>query len=205
MKPSMPRLLKYPTIPAFHISKYKHPVKFTVPPAKKPIFGNILIFRGPSGAGKTTISQLLVEEHKDKVKAFHLGFERRRNHLGFSLSDKVLVLSKIKKRINLALKKGKYVILDELFDFKEQLIAVRENHPHAKIFVIFLKVPMKVSIKRASSRSKGKYYTPLKKDHIEGLWYLSHFVKCGKMVNANRNVDDVFQSVEKLLKKEGFV
>ncbi len=197
--------LKYPTIPDFSMEKYYHPKTAKIPPAIKPVFGNILIFRGPSGSGKTTISQLLVDEHKGKAKAFHFGFERRKNHLGFSVHDKVLLISKLKNRINSALKKHKYVILDELFDYEEQLLAVRNNHPHAKILVLYLELPMEISIKRASSRNKGKYYTPLKAKHIEGLWYLAHFVKCGKIINANENVDDVFESVLSQLKKEKYL
>jgi hypothetical protein len=151
---------------------------------------------------------LLVDEYegsKKPVKAIHFGFERRKNHLGFSVHDKVLLIDKLKNRINSAMKKHSLVILDELFDFEEQLLKVRKDHPHAKIFVIFLTLPMKISIKRASSRAKGKYYTPLKANHIEGLWYLAHFVKCGKKINANRNIEDVLQSVIKMLKKEGFL
>jgi len=205
MEKSNSRLVKYPTIPAFSMKEYYHPKKIKIPLATKPVLGKILILRGPSGAGKTTISQLLVEEYPNKVKAFHLGFERRKVHLGFSVHDKKLLLCKLKKRIDLALKKYKFIILDEMFDFEGQFLTVRENHLHAKILVIYLDLPMSISIKRASSRNRGKYYTPLKKEHIEGLWYLAHFVKCGKIVNSNKNIDDVLQKVISILRKEEYL
>ncbi|MFA6064216.1 MAG: adenylyl-sulfate kinase [archaeon] len=205
MKTGKSHKLKYPTIPAFSMSKYYHPKVVKLPSAKKPVSGKILIFRGPSGSGKTTKAQLLEKKFKGKIKVFHFGFERRKRHLGFSVGDKVLLISKLQSKIDSALKKYKVVILDELFDFEEQLWAVRENHPHARILIIYFELPMEVSIKRASTRRKGKHYTPLKEKHIEGLWYLAHFVKCGKVISADGEVKDVLNKVIVFLKKKGFL
>ena len=111
----------------------------------------------------------------------------------------------LQSKIDSALKKYKFVILDELFDFEEQLLTVRKTHPHAKILVIYFELPMEVSIKRASTRRKAKHYTPLKEKHIEGLWYLAHFVKCGKIIKADGDVEDVLQKTINVLKKERFL
>lgn len=115
-----------------------------------------IIIRGPLGIGKSTIAKALAKS----LNAEYISIDRVLEENGldkvdnnFSPKDFVkaneIVLPKVKED----LAKGKIVIFDGCFYFKEQIKHLEKNLP-CKTYIFDLKAPVKICIERDSKREK---------------------------------------------------
>jgi shikimate kinase len=115
-----------------------------------------VIIRGPLGIGKSTISLALAK----KLNATYISFDKVLEENGLDKIDddftpedfikaNEIVLPKIKKD----LARGKVVILDGCFYFKEQINHLEENLP-GKFYAFDLKASLDSCIKRDSKRKR---------------------------------------------------
>ena len=117
--------------------------------------GYYIIIRGPLGIGKSTIAKSLAK----MLKADYISIDKvlEKNELdrkdnNFIPEDYIkadnIVLPKAKK----AIEKGKIVIFDGCFYFKEQIEHLEKNLP--KGYVFNLKAPVETCIARDSKRKR---------------------------------------------------
>ena len=115
-----------------------------------------IIIRGPLGIGKSTIAKALAEILKaeyiaiDKVLEEN-GLDRKDNN--YTSKDFIKVNDLVLPQVKEHLKKGKVVIFDGNFYFKEQIQHLEKNLPFEK-FIFSLKADVETCIKRDCTRTR---------------------------------------------------
>ena len=159
----------------------------------------LIIIRGPLGIGKTTIAKKLAEELSAKYISIdkileESGLDKEDNNFtpdDFIKANKI-VLPSIKEN----LQKGKIIILDGCFYFKEQIEHLEKNLPF-KSYIFTLKAPIEVCIERDKKRKKvyGE------KEAREVYKLVSKF-DCGIIINTeNMSVNQVIKEIKDFLEK----
>jgi shikimate kinase len=116
---------------------------------------DIILIRGPLGIGKSTISQGLTKKLKAKYYSMDKILEKNgldKQDDSFTPQDFIKANNIILAEVKDNLKKGKSVILDGCFYFKEQIDHLEKNL--SKIYAFNLKAPLEICIKRDSGRKR---------------------------------------------------
>ncbi len=115
-----------------------------------------IIIRGPLGIGKSTIAKVLAKHLNAEYISFDKvleenGLDRRDDN--FVPEDFIKANEIILSRAKESIKKGKIVIFDGNFYFKEQIEHLKKNLPY-KCYIFDLKASVETCIERDSKRRR---------------------------------------------------